>query len=114
MLYFSEYSPDVLKKKTNVLDIFNTDIKCLMKINIESSPPEIWIRFHNGSGSPLLVIYNKIFFVLMFFCIQITFDNSLKVCFFFNKKYTITTQRRPTQIVKEYFLGIEKPVLTDY
>ena len=24
-----EYSPDVLKKKTKVLDIFNTDRKCL-------------------------------------------------------------------------------------
>ena len=57
-LYFFEYSPDVLKKKTKVLDIFNTDKKCLMKINIESSPPEIWIRirFHNGSGSPSLVL----------------------------------------------------------
>ena len=27
-LYFFEYSPDVLKKKTKVLDIFNTDKKC--------------------------------------------------------------------------------------
>ena len=26
-LYFFEYSPDVLKKKTNVLDIFDTDKK---------------------------------------------------------------------------------------
>ena len=25
-LYFFEYSPDVLKKKTKVLEIFNTDI----------------------------------------------------------------------------------------
>ena len=39
-----KYSLDVLKKKTKVLDIFNTDKKCLMKINIELSPPESWIR----------------------------------------------------------------------
>ena len=57
-LYFFEYSPDVLKKKTKVLDIFNTDKKCLMKINIESSPPEIWImiRFLEINGSPSLQI----------------------------------------------------------
>ena len=43
-----ECSPDVLKKKTKVLDIFNMDKKYFRKINIESSPPEIWIRirFH--------------------------------------------------------------------
>ena len=39
-----KYSPDVLKKKTKVLDIFNTDKKCLININVESSPREIWIR----------------------------------------------------------------------
>ena len=57
-LYFFEYSPDVLKKNTEVLDIFNTDKKCFMKINIESSPPEIWIRirFLEIYGSPSLVI----------------------------------------------------------
>ena len=32
-LYFFEYSPDVLKKKTKVLDIFNTNKKCLMKVD---------------------------------------------------------------------------------
>ena len=42
--YFFEYSPGVLKKKTKVLDIFNTNKKYFIKINIESSPPEIWIR----------------------------------------------------------------------
>ena len=36
-------------------------------------------------------------------CIQITFNNPLKVCFS-NKNYTIKTQTRPTQIVKVYFL----------
>ena len=41
-LYFFEYSPDVPKKKTKVLDIFNTDKKCFMKIDIETSPPDIW------------------------------------------------------------------------
>ena len=40
-LYFFEYSPD--QKKTKVLDIFNTDKKCFMKINIESSPIEIYV-----------------------------------------------------------------------
>ena len=56
-LYFFKYSPDVLKKKTKVLDILNTNKKCFMKINIEPSPPEIWIRirFHTWSRSPLLV-----------------------------------------------------------
>jgi hypothetical protein len=34
-LYFFDYSPDDLKKKTKVLDNFNTDKKCFMKINIE-------------------------------------------------------------------------------
>jgi hypothetical protein len=51
-LYFFEYSYDVLKKKIKVLDIFNTDRKCLMKIDIESSPPEIWI-LDNMSKFPL-------------------------------------------------------------
>ena len=51
-----QYFFDVLKKKTKVLDIFNMDKKCFMKINIESSPPEIWIRirFLEISGSPSL------------------------------------------------------------
>ena len=57
--YFFEYSPDVLKKKTKVLDIFNTDKKWFMKINIEQSPPEIWIRIRfleiNGSLSLLIM-----------------------------------------------------------
>ena len=50
-LYY--YSPDVLKKKTKVLDIFNTD-----KINIETSPTEIWIkiRFLEINGCPSLII----------------------------------------------------------
>ena len=33
--YLVKYSLDVLNKKTKVLDIFNTDKNCLMKINIE-------------------------------------------------------------------------------
>ena len=36
-------------------------------------------------------------------CIPITFNNPLKFCFT-NKKYSITTQTRPAQIVKLYFL----------
>ena len=39
--YFFEYSPDVLKKKTIVVDIFYTNKKWFIKINIKSSPPEI-------------------------------------------------------------------------
>ena len=33
-----KYSPDVLKKKTKVLDIINTNKTCFIKINVESSP----------------------------------------------------------------------------
>ena len=39
-----KYPSDVIKKKTKVLDIFNTDKKYFIKINVESSPQEIWIR----------------------------------------------------------------------
>ena len=55
--YLAKYSLDVLKKKIKVLDSFNTDKKCFIKINVESSPPEIWIRicFHNRSGSSSLL-----------------------------------------------------------
>jgi hypothetical protein len=35
-LYFIKYSPDVLKKKTKVIDIFTKNKKYFMKINIES------------------------------------------------------------------------------
>ena len=56
-LYFFEYTPEVLKKKTKVLDIFNTDKKCFMIINIKTSPQEIWITDHNGSGSHDLKIH---------------------------------------------------------
>jgi hypothetical protein len=30
-----KYSPDVLKKKTKVLDIINTDKTCFIKIHVE-------------------------------------------------------------------------------
>ena len=55
-LYFLEYSPDVIKKKTKVLDIFDTEKKSFLKINIESSPLEIWIRirFLEINGYPSL------------------------------------------------------------
>ena len=61
-LYFFEYLPDVLKKKT--------------KINyIGTSSPKISIRirFHNGSGSPSLILTHGQFqLVLQFiFCGQI-------------------------------------------
>ena len=56
--YLFEYSPDVLKKKARFLDLFNTDKKCSIKNNIESSPREIWIRirFLEINGSPSLII----------------------------------------------------------
>ena len=65
--YFIKYSPDVLKKKIKVLDIFNTDKKCFKKKNIESSPPEIWIRirFLEINGSPSLVLTTYIFFIII-------------------------------------------------
>ena len=55
--YLVKYLLDVLKKKTKVLDILNTDEKCIKKINIESSPSEIWIRirFPEINGSPSLL-----------------------------------------------------------
>ena len=61
--YLVRYSLDVLKKNTKVLDIFNLDKKCFMRINIESSPSEIWIKihFHNGSGSPSL-LFSSLFY----------------------------------------------------
>ena len=54
--YLTRYLPDILKK-TKALDIFNTNKKCFIKIDIESSPPEILIRicYHNGSGCPSLI-----------------------------------------------------------
>ena len=45
---------------------------------------------------------------MQFFCIPITFNNPLNVCFS-NKKYTITIQTRPTQIVKLF-----KPVFNGF
>ena len=39
--YLIMYSPDVLRKKTKVLDIFNTDKKYFIRINVKSSPQEI-------------------------------------------------------------------------
>ena len=56
-LYLFKYSPDVLKKE-KVLYIFNTDKKCFIKMNIELSLPEIWIRirFLEINGSPSLLI----------------------------------------------------------
>ena len=35
-----KYSPDVLKKKTNILDIIGTNKACFIKINVESSPQQ--------------------------------------------------------------------------
>ena len=64
ILVHIEYSPDVLKKKTRILDIFNTDKKCFIKISIESSPREILIRirFLEINGSPSLETLFKSFF----------------------------------------------------
>ena len=60
-LCFFEYSPEFLKRKIKVLDIFNTDKKCFMKINIESSPSDI--RKINGSSSFLFLPNFDIIFV---------------------------------------------------
>ena len=46
------------------------------------------------------------------FCIQITFNNPLKVCFS-SMKYPITIQPRLTQILKVYFL-LKNQFLTDF
>ena len=55
-------SPVVLKKKTKVLYIFDTDQKCYLKINVETSPQVVWIRIHflekNGSPSLYIILYN--------------------------------------------------------
>ena len=40
--YLFEYFPDVPKKKTRILDNFNTDKKCIITYSIESSHHEIW------------------------------------------------------------------------
>ena len=46
------------------------------------------------------------------FCIPITFNNPLKV-YFSGKKYLITIQTHPTQIIISIFL-IEKPVINRF
>ena len=55
--YLVRYSLGVLKKKTKVLDIFDTETKCFFKNNIETSNQEIWIRirFLGINGSPSLI-----------------------------------------------------------
>ena len=45
-------------------------------------------------------------------CIPITFSNTLKACFL-NKKYLLTIQTFPTQIVKVYFL-LKNHILSDF
>ena len=61
-LYFFEYSPDVL-------DIFNTDKKCFTKINIETSPQEIWITFSQRIWIPITGLKLCIY---VFLCIATT------------------------------------------
>ena len=51
--YLIKYSLDVLKKKTKVLDILNTNKKCLIQINIESSSSEIWSMFSQQIQIPI-------------------------------------------------------------
>ena len=51
--YIIKYSLDVLNKNTRVLDILNTDKKCLIEINIESSPSEIWSMFSQRIRIPI-------------------------------------------------------------
>ena len=61
--YLVKYLPCVLMKKTKCSDIFNADKKCLIRINIESSSCEIWIRirFLEINGSPSLFLYKSYF-----------------------------------------------------
>ena len=42
--FLVKYSPEVLKKKRKVLDVFYRDKKYFIKIIIESGSQEIWIR----------------------------------------------------------------------
>ena len=51
-LYPNKYSPGVLKNKTKVLYILNTDKICFIKIIIESNLRELWkrIRFLEIKG----------------------------------------------------------------
>ena len=57
--YLLKYSSDVLKWKIKVLDLFNTDKKCFLKIYEESRPEEIWIRIRFTG----LLFPNSIFFL---------------------------------------------------
>ena len=73
--FLVKYSLDVLKKKTKLL-YFNTNKKYLMKINIESSPLEIWIRIHlleiNGSPSLILSIYHLFHLITIYLSLDLT------------------------------------------
>ena len=62
-----EYSPDILKKKTKVLDIINTDKTCLIKISVESSTQEIWIRIHFLEKKRIpITVFNKAVIIIAF------------------------------------------------
>ena len=54
--YLVKDSPDVIKKKTNVADIYITEKNIFNRIIVESGPQEIWIRirFLEKNGSPSL------------------------------------------------------------
>ena len=74
---------------------------------------------HIGDGNLHLNVttpkYSKVNIIIISnnnLCIPMTFNNPLKVGFS-NKKYTLTTQKRPTQIVKVYFL-FKNRVLSDF
>ena len=64
------YSPGVLKKKTKVLDI-NTEKTCIIKVNVESSPQEIWIYKDPFSwkknGSPSLDLAKHIMYTIILY-----------------------------------------------
>ena len=60
----------------------------------QSIDMEYIYEYFNNKNCPALQVQNS-------FCIPITFNNSLRASFS-NKKYLITIQTHPTQIVKVY------------
>ena len=77
--YLIKWSFDILNKKTRILDIFNKDKKCFIKIIKELSPQEIFQE--NGSPSLFKTLITKskqiirwIFIILIY----LTFKTSPK------------------------------------
>ena len=79
--YLLESSPDVLKKKTRVLDMFNMDKKCFIKIDRELCPQEIWIRirFLEINGSPSLIKSKVIILLIIWWLFYVYRKNNLPI-----------------------------------